>query len=262
MPALNLASFSVGETGYVAKMNANNQAIVDYLAAYETAQNNLSSSAAAAAASQSVQFGSSPAVFNDASYRTQALGSDLIVAAGTAWAPSQQIVTTLLSGDTISMSAQPAGTYYVNAVNGSPQTKAVVSTIARDPLYSFTWNGLSITNIRRMATVFTRIPRGPEDVEFAASLALDFGRSEHLRLRLTGDAAIYNMLAAYDGQRCILEVTQDGTGGRTLTAPAIVRIGSDVAWSISAGPNTRTHLGLVYSAPAGRFDLVACARGF
>lgn len=259
---LTLSSFTVGETGYVAKMNANNQAIIDYLAAYDTTQANYAASAGSVLAMQSAMFGASPAVFGDASYRTQAIGSDLIIAAGSAWAPSQQLVVRLLSGATVSMTGRAAGTYYINAVNGEPLTQPVISTIARDPLYSLSWSGSAISNLTRLASVIQRAERGPVDVTYAASMALDFGLGDTLRVRLTGNATITSILAAYDGQRCMLDITQDGTGGRTITPPSSVRIGSDVAWGVSAGPNTRTHLGLVFVASASVFDLVACARGF
>lgn len=259
---LNLANFTVGETGYVAKMNANNQAIVAYMAAYETGQANLRDSAVSLTGMQTALFGNAAATFGDLSYRTQLIGTDVIVGAGMAWAPTQQLVTRLVVGATVSMSGRPAGTYFVNAVNGETLDQASISATPTDAIYSFSWSGSALSNLTRLAGVFQRTPRGPVELTYAASLVADFNLSETLRLRLTGNAVLSGMLGGYDGQRCMLDVAQDGTGGRALTPPSSVRVGSDVAWAISAGPNTRTHIGLVYVASASVFDLVACSRGF
>ncbi len=260
---LSLSDFQVGETGYVAKLNNNNAAIIAYLNAQEQSSANLATSAVSVASMQTALFGTTPATFGDNSFVAQALGSTLAVSAGTAWAPSQNLIVRLANSTTVDMTGQPAGTYYLNATPGTTLQQAVVSTTPRDPIYSFTWSGSAISNLTRLAPVFGRMARGPETVTYAAALTLDFTRSETLRLRLTGNAAISGgMIAAYDGQRCVLEVTQDGTGGRTLTPPSNLRQGTDVTWALSAGPNTRTHLGMVFNSPASCWDLLACARGF
>lgn len=258
---LSLSNFTVGEVAYVTKMNANNQAIIEYLAQLESTQLNVANSAISVLAMQTVLFGTAPAVFGEASFRTQAIGADLIVAAGTAWAPSQQLVVQLLVGATVSMTGRPAGTYYINAANGTATNPVAISTSPADALYSFTWSGSAISNLTRLARVLQPLTRGAEDVAFNASLSLDWSRSDTLRVTLTGDATALP-IGAYDGQRCMLEVTQDASGGHTLTAGAGIRIGSDVAWAISTAPNSRTRLGLIYVGPRLVYDLVAVARGF
>lgn len=258
---INLTDFVLNETGYVTKLNANNQAVRDYVDETEQANNSIASSAISIGSMQTALFGTAPAVFGEASYRTIAIGSDLIVSPGIAWAPSQGLIVRLLGGATVSMTGFPSGTYYLNGVNGDPLTVPVISNIQRDPLYSFTWNGSSITNLTRLASVFQPLVRGAERVAYASTLLLDWSKSDTLRVTLTGDATV-SLTGAYDGQRCMLEVTQDSTGGRALNASPQIRVGSDVAWAISTAPNTRTRIGLIYQGPTTVYDLVAVARGF
>jgi hypothetical protein len=261
--AINLSDFEISETTYVSKMNANNQAIRDYFALNETGQANIAASAMSVSAMQRAVFGTSAAIFGEGSYRASGYGSDLTISAGTAWAPSQNLVVQLPSGTTVSMIGQPSGTYYVNAVNGDPLSEPSISTIARDPLWSFGWNGSSISNLTRIATIMEPLQRGPETVTYAASVALDWSRTDTLRLRLTGNAAISGCSGGADGQRCMLEVTQDSTGGRQLTlGTSLIKVGSDVGWSIDLTPNRRTRIGLVRVGPSSVYDLAAVARGF
>jgi hypothetical protein len=261
--AINLSDFQISETGYVAKMNANNQAIRDYFTQSETGQANVAASAVSVSAMQRAIFGASPAIFTENSYRASSYGSDLTVSAGTAWAPSQNLVVSLPSGTTVSMIGQPSGTYYVNAVNGDPITQPVISTSPRDALWTFGWNGSSISGLTRLATIMETLPRGPETVPYAATVALDWSDTNTLRLRLTGNAAISSCSGGIDGQRCMLEVTQDSTGGRQLTlGTTSIKVGSDVGWAIDLTPNRRTRIGLVRVGPSSVYDLAAVARGF
>lgn len=260
---INLSDFEISETGYVSKMNANNQSIRDYFGQSETGQANIAASAMSVSAMQRAVFGTAPAIFGEGSYRASAYGSDLTVSAGTAWAPGQNLVVQLPSGVTVSMIGQPSGTYYLNAVNGDPITQPVISASPRDPLWAFGWNGSSISNLTRLATIMEPLQRGPETVTYAATVALDWSSTDTLRLRLTGNAAISSCTGGSDGQRCMLEVTQDSTGGRQLTlGTTSIRVGSDVGWAIDLLPNRRTRIGLVRVTPSNVYDLAAVARGF
>lgn len=55
------------------------------------------------------------------------------------------------------------------------------------------------------------------DITFASAVVPDFRKSSLQRLTLTGTCAIGNPLGAKLGTEIILEITQDGTGGRHVT---------------------------------------------
>lgn len=101
-----------------------------------------------------------------------------------------------------------------------------------------------------------------QTLAYSGSLTADFAQADIVRVNLNGNPAI-TLAGAADGQKCVLELTQDGTGGRTPTWGAEIRYGADLgAFSLSNTPNTTDRLGFIYHAASGKYDLVALMRGY
>jgi len=68
---------------------------------------------------------------------------------------------------------------------------------------------------------------------------------------------------AFDGDKIILRIIQDGTGARVVTLPASVEYGDEITEaSISLEADTRSYLGFIYHAASGSYDLVANVSGY
>jgi len=68
---------------------------------------------------------------------------------------------------------------------------------------------------------------------------------------------------AFDGDKLILRIIQDGTGARVVTLPASVEYGDEITEaSISLEADTRSYLGFIYHAESGSYDLVANVSGY
>ena len=97
---------------------------------------------------------------------------------------------------------------------------------------------------------------------WASTVAINWLDLDVVRVTLAG-ATTFTFTGAQDGQRCLLELTQDGTGGRTITLPASVRLSATIASvPLSTGAGKRDKLGFVYTAATNTYDLIALAIGF
>ena len=97
---------------------------------------------------------------------------------------------------------------------------------------------------------------------YASTLTADFARADTVRVTLGGSPTI-TLTGAADGQRCVLELTQDAVGGRVVSFGSEIRLGADIsAIDLSNAPGLTDRLGLIYSAASAAFDLVAIAKGF
>lgn len=99
----------------------------------------------------------------------------------------------------------------------------------------------------------------------SGAVTVNWADASHTRISLTENITNLTLTGAYDGQRLILEVTQDGTGGRTITWPSSVRFGTDLALGSfvpSLSANTKTYFGLIYNAVDAKYDAVSITRGF
>lgn len=113
------------------------------------------------------------------------------------------------------------------------------------------------------SNTFTALARrGVLALPSASALVADFARTDAVRVVLTGNSTI-TLTGASDGQRCVLEVIQDATGGRSLSFGAEVRYGTDLPLiALTSTANVRHRLGFIFSSAAGSYDFVAQARGF
>ena len=86
----------------------------------------------------------------------------------------------------------------------------------------------------------------------------------HVRLVLDRASTTVNMSGAYDGQKCLLELVQDGVGGRAVVLGTGVAVRADltVPVPLSMAGGKRDMLGFVYSAGNYKCDYVSLSRGF
>jgi hypothetical protein len=114
-------------------------------------------------------------------------------------------------------------------------------------------------------------PRGPigpygrprvRSVPYAPVIAVDWNDTDVVRVVLDGNAA-FTFTGAYDGQKCMLVLTQGEVGSHTITLPANVRYGDSIqALVLSAAPGKQDKLGFIYDAVDDQYDFVAIAKGF
>ncbi|SFM12824.1 hypothetical protein [Nitrosomonas communis] len=96
---------------------------------------------------------------------------------------------------------------------------------------------------------------------FNTSITADFSQAHTIKVTLGGNATI-TLTGAEDRQKCMLELTQDSVGGRTITL-VNHRFGSDLTnITLSTGPGLTDKIGFIYDAAAAKFDVVALMRGF
>lgn len=97
---------------------------------------------------------------------------------------------------------------------------------------------------------------------WAATVAINWLDLDVVRITLTG-ATTLAFTGAQDGQRCLLELTQGGAGGHTVTLPASVQLSDTISGvQLSTGAGKRDRLGFVYNGATNTYDLIALAIGF
>jgi hypothetical protein len=99
---------------------------------------------------------------------------------------------------------------------------------------------------------------------YAAVMTPDLIAAGHFRVTLTGNGEIANPAdALIDGQRWMLEVIQDGTGGRTLTWGSAFDFGATIGVPVlSTSPGKRDFLGFVYNLSTGLHYCVGFVAGY
>jgi hypothetical protein len=84
-----------------------------------------------------------------------------------------------------------------------------------------------------------------------------------VRLNLQASVTTFTISGGVDGQRFILEVLQDTTGGRTLTWPSNVRGSETVPLpTISTAVNALDRIGFIYHGPSGKYDCTAAVKNY
>lgn len=100
-----------------------------------------------------------------------------------------------------------------------------------------------------------------QTLTYAGTMTADFSRADTVKVTLGGNATI-TLSGAVDKQKCILELKQDDTGGRTVTL-VNHRFGSDLtSITLSTGAGLTDKIGFIYDAAAGKYDVVALMRGY
>lgn len=170
------------------------------------------------------------------------------------------VFTGAVSGDitiSISLSSAPRAWLAINnttggyklTLKGSSGSGVVLPEGAAIWVYH---NGTDILSLPKVAT---------KTLTYAASMTADFSRADTIKVTLGGDATI-TLAGAADKQKCVLEVTQDGVGGRALTLIGH-RFGSDLTSIVlSSGPDLTDKIGFIYDATTDKYDVVAVMRGY
>lgn len=100
-----------------------------------------------------------------------------------------------------------------------------------------------------------------------ATINLDASLGNLFRVTLGGNRTLAAPTNATDGQRIILEVIQDGTGGRTLTlttgSSGAFAYGTDITTLTLTGTASKRDLvGFIYSGSASRWLVTSVIKGF
>lgn len=100
-----------------------------------------------------------------------------------------------------------------------------------------------------------------QTLTYASTMTADFSRADTVKVTLGGNPTI-TLSGAQDKQKCILELKQDGVGGRTVTLVGH-RFGSDLTEiELSTGAGLTDKIGFIYDAASGYYDTVAVLRGY
>lgn len=107
------------------------------------------------------------------------------------------------------------------------------------------------------------VPWPPVALADAATIATDAALGNHFTVTLAGNRTLGNPTNPTNGQRCIWEITQDGTGSRTLTLGSNFALGTSIAAVTLTTTASKTDiLGAIYNATAGKWRVVAFSKGF
>ena len=80
---------------------------------------------------------------------------------------------------------------------------------------------------------------------------------------LTGNITIGFSNAVKNGQKILLRLKQDATGGRTVTFDASIRLGTSLtSFTATTTASKRDILGFVYDTVANKFDFVGVNKGY
>ena len=130
-------------------------------------------------------------------------------------------------------------------------------------------DGSVFTLLSDNTTVRTLIPSGGVNGSrvgtptWSSNMTIDWKEQDLVRITLGGATTALTFTGAADGQKLILELTQDATGSRLVTLPGTVRYSTTIpSITLSTTGSKLDRLGFIYHAPSGKYDLVAAAIGY
>ena len=101
-----------------------------------------------------------------------------------------------------------------------------------------------------------------QTVSYSSTPSINWAGIDVSKITLTGNATITNT-GAVDGQKMLLEVTQDGAGSRTISFTSETRFGTDItAITLSTTASKTDRIGLVYNSAASKYDVIAFVKGY
>lgn len=107
-----------------------------------------------------------------------------------------------------------------------------------------------------------RTNNGTNAVSYASAMNVNLDVYQVADITLTGNPTI-NLTSGAHGQKIMLRLKQDGTGSRTVTWGSAVRFGADIpSVTLSTTAGKTDVIGFVFDAVAGKYDLVAVAKGY
>lgn len=113
------------------------------------------------------------------------------------------------------------------------------------------YRGLNSNSARRIQTINAA----------SGAIICNWANWDEIRLRLTGNVTL-TFQGAVDGQGCLLEFTQDATGGRTVTLPSNLRWNNLIqGYNVTPTPGLSDKIGFIYDSGAGTYDFVTFVPG-
>lgn len=96
---------------------------------------------------------------------------------------------------------------------------------------------------------------------WASTVAINWNDANCQRITLGGSTTL-TFTGGVDGEKLILELKQDATGGRQITLPSNVRFSTTIPGvTLSAGGGRIDKLGFMFNATDNKYDLVAVTYG-
>ncbi len=177
-----------------------------------------------------------------------------------------------VANGTLALSAST--THYIEADgNGAVSANTTAFTTGRVPLYTVIAGASAFTGYtdHRDGTQGNFAARsstsGPPAKRigapaWAANMAIDWSLYDVVRITLAG-ATTFTFSGAPDGHPCMLELTQDATGSRTVTWPAGVRWSDGLPLpTLSTAAGKKDRIGFIYDGAASKYDGVAIVKGY
>ena len=97
----------------------------------------------------------------------------------------------------------------------------------------------------------------------AATIAVNATLGNQFTVTIAGNRVLGNPTGARNGQLLWFVITQDGTGGRSLTFDTKYRFGDEIPNAlIATGAGKKTHIGVRYHQSDDKFDVVAFASNY
>jgi hypothetical protein len=96
----------------------------------------------------------------------------------------------------------------------------------------------------------------------AASVLVNWALGHITQITLDQNTT-FAFTGANDGERLILRIKQNGTGGHSVTWPATIRYGTDLtSMIVTSAANKQDYCGFIYDSVAVKYDAVSHMRGF
>lgn len=113
-------------------------------------------------------------------------------------------------------------------------------------------------------TVNGRITITPDTITISAGNAdTDASLGNHFTIAATANFTLTNPTNPVHGQRVMWQITQDGTGNRTITLGSAFALGTDItAVVLSTAANKCDYLGAVYDSTAAKWRVVMFVKGY
>lgn len=98
---------------------------------------------------------------------------------------------------------------------------------------------------------------------YQATLSVDAANYDILRITLEGDLHLDIQNTGMDGQKLLLELTQDAVGNHKVTFGGTISWGHDIkVFDATAEPLATDVVGLVRHSPSSTWRIIAVAKGY
>jgi hypothetical protein len=171
---------------------------------------------------------------------------------------------TQIANGTVALSAN--ATNYVEANSaGVVSANTAGFTGGRTALYTVVTGAATVTSYTDQRTLGGSTGAPAKRIAaptWSSVMTLDWASYDVYRITLAG-ATTFTFSGATDGQNCMLELLQDGTGSRTVTWPATARFPADLAApTLTTTGGKMDRIGFQANTGLGKYDCVAVVKGY